>query len=228
MGKGCTLTLHCCCFQCCIFALAVHDRQRANGLGPEGGTSLATGLARNCGKLKELVVADNRLGPRVSTLVAATMRGGTSKCLRGFGFRALPPSTLRHQDGSTDFCGAAPPLEGRENARFPPSSRESWAKNSELDSDALGWPLSAGESCSGGVAVGSVGRPPRLERTPVLPLSASSPDGPETTESEVVLIVEKQDNGGVARVSTRSPLVAGTAAFEEELGRPQTAGTASG
>lgn len=60
--------------------------QRANGLGPEGGLSIAKGIVRNCGNLKELVVADNRLGSGVATLVAAAMRGRTPHCLRGFGY----------------------------------------------------------------------------------------------------------------------------------------------
>ncbi|CAM9169851.1 unnamed protein product [Ascophyllum nodosum] len=64
---------------------------RANGLGPEGGLRLAAGIARNCGTLRELVVTDNRFGPRVAALVAASMRGRMSQRLRGFGFR--PPAT---------------------------------------------------------------------------------------------------------------------------------------
>ncbi|CAN0524793.1 unnamed protein product, partial [Ectocarpus sp. 12 AP-2014] len=84
---------------------------RANGLGPEGGTALAAGLASNCGVLKEVVVADNRLGPRVATLVAATMRGGTSECLRGFGYRPAPTLSQLQQQPSDNLHDTAPPFE---------------------------------------------------------------------------------------------------------------------
>lgn len=71
-----------------------HNSSRANGLGPEGGLCLAAGIVGNSGALKELVVGDNKLGPRVATLVAASMRSGTSGCLRGFGFPAAARTTI--------------------------------------------------------------------------------------------------------------------------------------
>ncbi|CAM9666321.1 unnamed protein product, partial [Discosporangium mesarthrocarpum] len=58
---------------------------RSNGLGHAGGMALAKGIASNRGCLKELIVADNKLGPAAATAVAAGMRGGTVKCLQGFG-----------------------------------------------------------------------------------------------------------------------------------------------
>eukprot|EP00903_Cladosiphon_okamuranus_P011608 g10918.t1 len=100
---------------------------RANGLGPEGGASLAAGLARNCGTLKELVVADNRMGPRVATLVAATMHGGTTQCLRGFGYRVASKEIRgqHHQDRRSSEAGgdgnAAPPFERDRRSALPPA-----------------------------------------------------------------------------------------------------------
>lgn len=66
-------------------------RVSGNRLGPEGGARLAAGLAGNCGRLTEVVVADNRFGTEVATAVAASMRGGTRECLRGFGLRTAVP-----------------------------------------------------------------------------------------------------------------------------------------
>ncbi len=211
--------------------------RRANGLGQEGGTFLAAGLARNCGILKELVVADNRMGPRVATLVAASMRGGTSQCLRGFGYRpaAAPLVSLNQQrdDGQSH--------ENRGDGN-PESSLKKDAENGPRGSslilsqaDARG--AKGAPSLPTGAAKRSssaTGRVPRfsaasmrqsvsgLQRTSALASSALSSRSSLTTVSGSV------EGTLTAGSASANQITAVAAAFEEDLGRPQTAGTASG
>lgn len=219
---------------------------RANSLGPEGGASLAAGLARNCGTLKELVVADNRMGPGVATLVAATMHGRTPQCLRGFGYRAVPKEfqqQKKHQDGRSsevggDFGGnAAPPFEkgGQRSAlspsekhcdsgaeetpsrrTFPTGKRSSHANSGDTQPLSL---TPVRQSLSGGLQrTSAVASPPPRGNCSTLSTSTGAAGegvvGSGGSQSQLLSISD--------------PPTIATAAIEEDLGRPQTAGTASG
>jgi hypothetical protein len=63
---------------------------RMNGLGPAGARALSAGLLRNCGSLKVVEVADNRLGRAATCLLAASMKGSTPQVLQSFGTERSP------------------------------------------------------------------------------------------------------------------------------------------
>ncbi|CAN0134436.1 unnamed protein product [Scytosiphon promiscuus] len=207
---------------------------RSNGLGPEGGASLAAGLARNCGTLKELVVADNRLGPRIATLVAASMRGGTSQCLRGFGYR-------RPTDAGRGDNIAAPFAEsGADTAARSSSSPKRNLGNCVAGAVPATEPTSAGKRF-GGVKGGSSSAlraavastrqsSSSLQRTSAI---ESSPNGSQSSTT----IANAGASGGTPGAGKSelhllsiesAPITPDAVAFEGDLGRPQTAGTASG
>lgn len=213
--------------------------QRANGLGPEGGASLAAGLARNCGTLKELVVADNRLGPRVATLVAASMRGGTLKCLRGFGYRpakddrrggkitapfadngttgtaAERSSSSPTRDSETCIITGAAPTPG-----ITSMGNRSGCVNSRSSSALRAAVASTRQSLSS------------LQRTSAIESSPNSSQSSSMASSADDAAPGRTPGVGdneLRRLSVNSaPITADAVAFEEDLGRPQTAGTASG
>jgi Leucine Rich repeat len=58
---------------------------RGNCLKEAGGRVLAKALLANSGALRELNIADNRMGAQTAALVAACMRGGVADVVRGFG-----------------------------------------------------------------------------------------------------------------------------------------------
>ena len=229
------------------FSRRTSSVRRANGLGPEGGSSLAAGLARNCGTLKELVVADNRLGPRVATLVAATMHGGTMQCLRGFGYRAAskenPQQQHHHGDGRPSEVGgdgdnAAPPFE-----RGQRSTSSAPEKNDGSTEETPSRPASAtGKRSSHANNSGNNAQPTvslaltrqslsSLPRTSALASPAPRSNGSKSTStlSGAAGVGVVGSGGSDSRLlSTSDAPTTAAAAFEEDLGRPQTAGTASG
>lgn len=233
--------------ECTPFLAPVSRRMswvcRANGLGPEGGASLAAGLARNCGMLKELVVADNRLGPGVATLVAATMHGGTSQCLRGFGYRAAPKTIQqrhRQDGGSREVCDdgdAAPPSEEGQQSALSPEKFDGGTKETQSrPTSAVG---KRSSRANGGNAQpvsfattrhSSLG----LQRTSALASPASRTNGSRPSalagEAGVGVMGSGSNEFQLLSTSDGAPTTADddAAAFEEDLGRPQTAGTASG
>lgn len=214
---------------------------RANGLGPDGGASLAAGLARNCGTLKELVVADNRMGPRVATLVAATMHGGTVQCLRGFGYPAVPKEVQQqhHRDGkSRQVCGdgnAAPPFEEGQGFGLSPQKNDSGAKGTPCR-PAYSVGKHPSRADSGNAQPASLASTRQslssLKRTLALasPASRSNGSQPASTLSGAAGVGAVGSGRRESRLLSTSdaPTTAAAAAFEEDLGRPQTAGTASG
>ncbi|CBN79012.1 Hypothetical leucine rich repeat and MORN motif protein [Ectocarpus siliculosus] len=197
---------------------------RANGLGPEGGTALAAGLASNCGILKQVVVADNRLGPRVATLVAATMRGGTSECLRGFGYRPAPALSELQQQPSDHLHATAPPFE----------------KGADTDQSIPGSPgpsqrYSGENSCGSNPRVAAASMRESLsslQRTSALEPSTArgrlNSTAPTTTVGAAGGTMGPGTNDLEVLTRNNSSPITATAAIEEDLGRPQTAGTASG
>lgn len=201
--------------------------RRANGLGPEGGATLAAGLARNCGTLKELVVADNRLGPRVATLVAATMHGGTTQCLRGFGYRAAPKEN-RQQDGRSNEVG------GQRSASSPEKNDGGVKETPSRPTSATGKRPGRANSGNAQPAVSLAltrqslsGLPRTSALASPVPRSNGSKSAPALSGASGVGVV--RSGGSESRVlSTSDAPSTAAAAFEEDLGRPQTAGTASG
>lgn len=211
---------------------------RANSLGPVGGAFLAKGLARNCGSLKELIVADNRLGPRVATLLAATMRAGTAPCLRGFGYS--PRVRPQHEEGALpqQSRGAARPLEGAgKDGRSSCSKKTapSSAENVHTDTDdhddngvnaAGDKVVDTGANCtlmSSCEMVGPRGGLGNLDRR------FSANKGGVATVQETAAAGRGGVGGVEGYLCNRNGMgVAGATALEEQLGRPQTAGTASG
>lgn len=207
---------------------------RANGLGPEGGASLAAGLARNCGTLKELVVADNRMGPRVATLVAATMHGGTSQCLRGFGYRAAPNAVHQqhHPNGRPlEVCGdghTAPPFEKGQRSSSSPEKNDGAAEETpSRPTSATGKRSSQANNGNSQPASLSSTRQSLsgLQRTSALASPASRNNGSKLTPLSGVVGSGGSESQDLP--TSGAPTMA-AAAFEEDLGRPQTAGTASG
>lgn len=179
-------------------------------------------------------MADNRLGPRVATLIAATMRGGTSQCLRGFGFRVSSWSQRRHdrQEKVEPYCeGSPPPFDLAEEAQRPSPSSDSMQFNSS-GSSLEGLLVSEGRKindvhpsgnvfCSSkdstaGAKVGSVGETPFLK--PILTGDLETKAGEDG----------KKSNLQFESLPESKATAKDAAAFEEEIGRPQTAGTASG
>lgn len=183
------------------------------------------------------------MGPRVATLVAATMRGGTSQCLRGFGYRpaAAPLASLnqqRHDGPSREHRGNGnhgnpePSLKGDTEKEQRGSSLSSSQKVDASDARAAkgapSFPTGATKQSSY-----ATGRAPRvavasmrqslsgLQRTSALASSASSSRPSLTTAVSGAV-------GGTLTVGSANQITAVAAAFEEDLGRPQTAGTASG
>ncbi|CAM9218551.1 unnamed protein product [Ectocarpus sp. 13 AM-2016] len=197
---------------------------RANGLGPEGGTALAAGLASNYGVLKEVVVADNRLGPRVATLVAATMRGGTSECLRGFGYRPAPTLLQLQQQPSDHLPDTAPSFEkgADKDQSIPRPSRPSqrYSGENSCGSNPRVAAASARESLSS------------LQRTSALEPSTARGRLNSTATTTTVGAAGGTMGSGTNDLEVlarkNSFPITVTAAIEEDLGRPQTAGTASG
>lgn len=204
---------------------------RANGLGPEGGASLAAGLARNCGTLKELVVADNRMGPRVATLVAATMHGGTSQCLRGFGYRAAQNTIQQqqqHQDGrSPEIC-----VDGKgQRSASSPEKNDGGVNETRRPTSATGKRSSSANSGIAQPVSGALTRQSLsgLQRTSALASPASRKNGSKLMLSGAAGVgVVGSGSSELQLLSTSGAPTTAAAAFEEDLGRPQTAGTASG
>lgn len=174
------------------------------------------------------------MGPRVATLVAATMHGGTPQCLRGFGYRAAR--------GEPDVCGdgnAAPPFEkAQQRSALSPENNDGGAKevpsrpvsatgkrssraNSGNNTQRVSLSASTRQSLSG------------LQRTSALasPSSRNTVVGSKsaTTFSGAagVGVVGSGSSESLILSTSGAPTTA-AAAFEEDLGRPQTAGTASG
>lgn len=184
-------------------------------------------------------MADNRLGPAVATLVAASMRGGTSQCLHSFGFQSpqhQDRNNLVEIEGSCSACSNTndygPPFERGEEAEA--------GRNKEGGEVLAGGCSKSGgsgsSSSSGGGAgpedVGKVVAPehnrrlrpqqktPGVELTSLYGGSESGGSGGRREEER------RSSSGGLS--STTSATSTAAAAFEQELGRPQTAGTASG
>lgn len=225
---------------------------RANGLGPEGGASLAAGLARNCGTLKELVVADNRMGPRVATLVAATMHGGTTQCLRGFGCRAASKEVQQqhHQDRRSSEAGgddnAAPPFERGQRSALPPAEKNDGGASGASGASGAkeppsSRPISATEKSFRRANSGDNAQPVSststrqtlsgLQRTSALasPTTSNAISRSTSTLSGEAGVGAVGSGGSEPQLlSTSDAPTMAASAFEEDLGRPQTAGTASG
>ncbi|KAG5185398.1 hypothetical protein JKP88DRAFT_180485 [Tribonema minus] len=70
---------------------------RTNSLGAVGGEAIAQGMLANCGKLRHVVVADNKVGARVAVAISASMRGGAADAIAGFGGYT---SLQKHSNGS--------------------------------------------------------------------------------------------------------------------------------
>lgn len=168
-------------------------------------------------------MADNRLGPRVATLVAATMRGGTSECLRGFGYRPAPTLLQLQQQPSDHLRGTAPPLEKGtdKDQNIPRSSRLSqrYSGENSCGSNPRVAAASMRESLSS------------LQRTSALEPSARgrlNSTAPTTTVGTAGGTMGPGTNDLEALAPNNSSPITATVAIEEDLGRPQTAGTASG
>lgn len=181
-------------------------------------------------------MADNRLGPRVATLVAATMRGGTSQCLRGFGYR--PPPDIRSGGNNT-----APIAEnGLETAERSSSSPRKIVGSCGAGAAPAPEPTSVGQrlgstkrtssSALRAVVASTRHSSSSLQRTSAIESSLSGSQSSTITNNNAGV-----SSGGIPGaertepqlLSTKSaPVTADAVAFEDDLGRPQTAGTASG
>lgn len=234
----------------------LHFRIRANNLGPEGGVFLAAGLAGNCGRLRELLVTDNRLGPTVATRVAGSMRGQTLECLRGFGFK---PEKLTGSNPASDgdWSGTRSPSSLRGNAGGVDTQRAlvSEGRQSNRNSDNRAADIPPDSNDRETVAVtGSEGlgtdkplllckqeqqsqRPLHRTKNRSLLTGGETCDGSACISSVGSIVGGDNESAGVGMngvngefgVTEAMAVASGTAAaIEEELGRPQTAGTASG
>lgn len=171
------------------------------------------------------------MGPRVATLVAATMRGRTSHCLRGFGYRPAPIAGLnQHPDGQScedrgDSNKHAPTLEksAEKEQRGPLNSSPKRDARDVTGAPSLPVGAMKRTSCATGRAPGV---PVTSMRQSLSGLQRTSALASPTSSSRPSLSIVSGAVGGTAGSANQITAVA--AAFEEDLGRPQTAGTASG
>jgi Leucine Rich repeat len=185
---------------------------RGNCLKEVGGRVLAKALLANSGALKELNIADNRMGAQTAALVAACMRGGVADVVRGFGGCRSNNSSVT---GSVQSNRTASVTVDADDV----STGTSVALAAEAPSSSVGGQSSVERAAAHvSSSINSGIQRSKSERSTLTRVSECNPSLVSSATVDDTELRARQESAS-RKFSTE---------IEDALGRPQTANSASG